>query len=176
MKALRFIAIGAAVLFFAALSIPVHAQTKAIDVAGVTLRLGMSLEEVQQRFEPTRYKLQRIAGTHGSYAISASEGPPFESPGNLTFKDGKLWWIGKNWGNFFGPDAISIFNSLYGIVAKGGKSAIEAAIEPRTSREPGVVRHVIRINLEDGRSISLSYSETKNAAGNLSILENVGWR
>jgi hypothetical protein len=159
----------------AGLSSPAHAQTKAIDVAGVTLRLGMSLDEVQKRLEPTRYELQRLAGTYGSYAISASDGPPYESPGNLTFKDGKLWWIGKNWGNYFGPDAVSIFNSLYGIVAKDGKSAIEATIEPKVSREPGVVRHEIRINLADGRSISISYTETKKTAANVSILENVAW-
>lgn len=175
MKAIRVLSVLTMVLLSAGFLSSAHAQSKAIDVAGVTLRLGMSLEEVQNRFEPTRYELQKLAGTYGSYAISASDGPPYESPGNLTFKDGKLWWIGKNWGNYFGPDAASIFNSLYGIVAKDGKRAVEATIEPKVSREPGVVRHEIRINLADGRSISISYTETKKTAANVSILENVAW-
>ena len=175
MKAIRVLSVLTMVLLSAGFLSSVHAQSKAIDVAGVTLRLGMSIEEVQKRLEPTRYQLHRLAGTYGSYAISASDGPHYESPGNLTFKDGKLWWIGKNWGSYFGPDAVSIFNSLYGIVAKDGKSSIEATIEPKVSREPGVVRHEIRINLADGRSISISYTETQKTAANVSILENVAW-
>lgn len=175
MKAIRVLSVLTMVLLSAGFLRSAHAQTKAIDVAGVTLQLGMSLEEVQKRLEPTRYQLQRLTGTYGSYAISASDGPPYESPGNLTFKDGKLWWIGKNWGSYFGPDAAAIFNALYGIVAKDGKSAIDATIEPKVSRQPGVVRHEIRINLADGRSISISYTETQKTAANVSILENVAW-
>jgi len=67
MKAIRVLSVLTMVLLSAGFLSPVHAQSKAIDVAGVTLRLGMSIEEVQKQLEPTRYQLQ-AKSEHRSHA------------------------------------------------------------------------------------------------------------
>lgn len=153
-----------------------RAGQRTLTVAGVRLHLGMTFEDVKDAFKGTRYGLRRVAGARDAYAISAVGGPPFESPGNLTFKDGKLWWIGKNWGNYFGPDAASVFNAIYGILVSSGKSAMDAKIRAIPVREPGVVRHEIRMELSDGRRISFSFSEIKDVAENVAVVEMLGGR
>ena len=152
------------------------ARQNTLLVAGVRLHLGMSLEEAVDRFKGTRYALRPLEGARDAYTISPRSGPPFESPGNLTFRDGNLWWIGKNWGNYFGPDGAHLLNALYGILAAGKKSTFDAEISTSATREPGVIRHEVKINLEDGRTISLSMTEMQKVTKSVSVLEMLGGR
>jgi hypothetical protein len=150
------------------------AQQRTLAVGGVLLRLGMDFDEVRERFQATRYELRKLAGTRSAYAVSVKGGPPFESPGNLTFRNGRLWWIGKSWGNYFGPDADAMFQAFFGILSKAGDRELTAKVRSGETREPGLIRQKISLDLSDGRSISLSVTDTKNFTRSVSIQETLG--
>ena len=174
MKGIHTIAAAVVLLgFFPGVEVG-FAQEKSLVVAGVRLHIGMPFEEVLERFKGTRYAVRPLEGARDAYTIAAQGGPPFESPGNLTFRQGKLWWIGKSWGNYFGPDAAAMFNALFGMMAARQQEKYEAQLRIVETREPGVIRHEVKINLSDGRKISLSLTEMQRVTESVSVMEMVG--
>jgi hypothetical protein len=145
-----------------------------LSVAGVNLSLGMSFDAVSEKLQQTRFGLQAVDAAGTVFAIVATDGPPFESPGNLTFKAGRLWWIGKSWGNYFGPDAKALFHSLFSILSKTGDNRVTAVVKSEVIREPNLTRHEVRIELPDNRVLSISMNRSKQSGQNVYVRESIG--
>jgi hypothetical protein len=81
-------------------------------VAGVDLKLGMERELVLSRLQ-SKYKLTELS--KDSSFLIVKEGPPFEVIGGVGFNGGKLNWISKNWGSYYGDTALEFAKELFAV-------------------------------------------------------------
>lgn len=75
--------------------------------------------------------------------------------GNLVFRDNKLSLINKDWGNFYGAQAVSLGKVLYNCISKqkGNVFNIHTNFE---SDPKGEIRRISIWFNEDGKTKSLS--------------------
>jgi hypothetical protein len=142
-------------------------------VGGVVLKLGMTEKEVKEKFamSNTGYQLENT-GNKG-YDIVSKKGPPYELAGGISFDDkGKLFWIGKDWGNYFGSGAYSLGRAIYNCFTNQQQPS-KISFQTYTRGEPGYISYDVVIFFSNGKQIAISTSERKGRENQVYLQESL---
>lgn len=106
-------------------------EEESITIAGATLRLGMSKEEVELRLQATGLTLGELdlRGSFANFGIHPLNPKQGESPGlfgSVTFAEEKLTHIWKDWGQFQDDEAATLAEAL-------ARAVLSANIEGQAS-------------------------------------------
>jgi hypothetical protein len=109
-----------------------------LPIGSVMLSLGMDKENALKKLKESYGVLeQKIRGSE-IYTVTSGKEPNFKFLGTVTFREGKLAWISRNWGNFNMANnpmeyASALFAALEGAAAASGSTA---TITTKVSRVP----------------------------------------
>jgi len=136
---------------------------KQIDIACVTLRIGMSLSDVQAAFTNSPFQIS----THNSkdYLIKSFS----DYPSAFTIKNGKVVKIQKFWTSEKGELQYSVGKALYNSLEKyQGKVTLDTI--QRYEPDFTAVNH-IRIRTESGVEVVLIIEDHKTLGRSISVHE-----
>jgi hypothetical protein len=135
----------------------VFGQDTGLIIDGVAIKLGMPQTEAMELLQRGFTLGQMSQG----YAISSKAGPPFKLLGAVSFKDGKVSWVSKRWGQYSGRGATELANALVGTLDSGSGGAMATiTVEPPT-RTPELTLTTININFGT-KSITLLINESRD--------------
>lgn len=127
-----FVAVAAFVFFLH----PATADELSLFIGGIEMRLGMPKEPLFTQLSH-RYTLTQTPS--GTYFIHEKRGNTYDILGGVAFQNGKVSWLSRDWGDFYGENAVDFGKELH--------SALQSLQEA------------------SGQPIALYLSETKNAPG-----------
>jgi len=81
---------------------------------GAELKLGMPQAEVLEKLADY-YEVRK--SVPGAWQLLSKNGPPFESFGSVTFHDGRLTYVSKEWGPTNQQRGVEFATALYGALA-----------------------------------------------------------
>ncbi|QSX77807.1 hypothetical protein [Agrilutibacter solisilvae] len=97
-----------------------------LPIGPMMFKLGESRATVLAEAQ-TRFALVPVGGNPDMIFLSSGEPPNAKIVGGIAFKDGRLSWVQRNWGNFTGSTAAID-------VAKAVQSALSSAASASGSR------------------------------------------
>lgn len=97
-----------------------------------------------------------------------------QTAGTISFKNGRVSYLGRSWGNFYGPNsavdsASALTSALESATAESGSTAI---IRVETTRQPNAEFRVTHFNFS-GRKISHIVSKSQLGGEQVAIDESV---
>lgn len=139
-----------------------------VSVANLILRLGMSRTEIEAKLPP-RHELKRLEGTTSDWYLWLRWGKSpmeVEQVASLTFEQGRLVQIQKNWPTIEGSEALQLIKSLYESLAPlshDGFLRADLALSKQEDLRAGSYHfHQTSIQIWVGsREISISAEEEK---------------
>jgi hypothetical protein len=142
-------------------------QVPSLFVAGVELRLGMPRATVLSKLEG---KTLTKTGTDG-WIITEKKGSEFLPVGGIGFKDDKLTWLSRDWGNFDSRDSaidlsLELFRVFSYLDAKGERII---HISTSTFPTPGMTFKSIEVQSTE-RKVTIGIVEGKET-GSVGIQE-----
>jgi len=137
------------------------AQGDSLSLGPAKLKLGMDLETVRSLVVP-HFELKEQSPN--SYAVSSKDGLPHRFVGSILFRDGRLFGIDRDWGNFQGADAVRLSKALLDLF--DGSSSDDrfpaSVFVHRMPPSPQMRGAMLVIQLED-RTIELMIYEPSSA-------------
>ena len=162
-------------IFIPLIVIPIssYGESPSLFIGGVELKLGMTKKEVKEIFatKNTGYKMQNLG--NNAFSIVSKKGPPYERPGNFSFNNqGKLFWIGKDWGNYVSSDAYFFGRALYNCFLNQQQPSI-ITFQTQMHSQPDDTAYDLTISWPNGKQIIISTSENKKYGNQVSIVEGL---
>jgi hypothetical protein len=139
-----------------------HCAPKQIAIVGVTLKIGMSLADVQAAFSGSSYQLLTPNGK--DYLINLNS----DYPGSFTIKSGKVVQIEKSWASEKGERFYFVGKALYSSLEKYKGKVI---LETLQHSEPDHTVNHIRIQTESGIEVVLLVTDNKTLGRSISVHE-----
>ncbi len=114
------------------------ANASDLPIGAVRLSLGMEKENVLQKLKDFYGVTEQPMISSSLYSITADKKPNSKLLGMVTFREGKLVWISRRWGDFNTANnsmeyASALFAALEGAAAASGSTA---TITTKVSRVP----------------------------------------
>jgi hypothetical protein len=154
---------------------PSFGQADTLWVGAAAARLGMSKSDAMQSLNKlgSFYKLTE----RDDLLFITESGPPFRTAGMLSFRDGKLVAITKNWGDFEGDQAKALGKAIYSVLdnaIKEGNSVAAIQAETHPFHPPGEIAFDITFHFTSGKKIVITVptaADTRNATYEVSVQE-----
>jgi hypothetical protein len=106
-----------------------------------------------------------LAGEH----VVTKSGPPFEAPGAVSFKDGRLAWVSKEWDQGLDQTAsVEVICRLIGLIGQEKCVTATTATEEPSFRSSDLV-----IQCSRNRQIEVSVSETPGQANSTVTMREI---
>lgn len=108
-----------------------------------------------------RFRVIPVAGNPDTFFLLDRDAPITEVVGGISFKNGRLYWVQRNWGRFDDSDradevAKALYSAIESATAATGSSA---TVSTKVNRIPGAEyrstyfmfpRHKVSITVSDG--------------------------
>ncbi len=133
----------------------ITAQAGDLPIGGVPLSIGMEQHAAMKALN-ARFHVFPAKGNTNVFFLSDAEPPNLSVIGNVSFKDGRLDWIQREWGHFSGtsnPVEVSkaLFSAIESAKAASGESAV---VSTSVKRIPGAEFKTVYFSFP-GRRVSL---------------------
>jgi hypothetical protein len=166
MTLLRLLLIAAtAVLLFLH---PAAADEPSLFVAGIEMRIGMPREPLLTRL---RSQCKLTQASEDSYAIFEKRGDEYRLVGGVVFQDNKVYELSRDWGAFYGKNAIELANELHSALENlqeaSGRPTFLIYL-PKTKNVPGL-RFTDILFLSGRRKLTLTIIEGDESKGGQQI-------
>lgn len=162
--------------YFGLLLLCIFSSTYAADlpIGAVSLSLGMEQSAVMKELR-AHFHVVAVTGNSNMFFLSESKPPNASVIGGVSFENGRLAWIQRNWGSFAGKvNSIEVTKALFSAIesaktASGGSAVISTSIQ----RIPGAEFKSIYFVFPD-RKITVSTTDGDAKYGQqVSIEESV---
>jgi hypothetical protein len=162
----RLVLLFAVAVYFPRLS---FAKGPGLFMAGIEMELGMPEEALVAKLQE-RYTLSKMSDR--GWVIFEKKDPPHKIVGNIGFTGGKLSWISKEWGAYYGGETLGLAKDLFSLLSSVSESSpTPVLVQPTVAvRQPGLVISKIDLLYPD-RTISIAIVESKNEGNSVSISE-----
>ena len=109
-----------------------------LPIGSVRLSLGMDKENALKKLKEVYGVTEQKMMSGNFYTVTTGKEPNFKLQGTLTFREGKVTWVSRTWGNFNMTNnsmeyASTLFAALEGAAAASGTTA---TITTKISRGP----------------------------------------
>ena len=145
-----------------------------LPIGSMMFKLGAPQTSVLSEAQ-TRFTLVPVSGNPDMFFLSTGNPPNAQIVGGIAFKDGRLSWVQRNWGNFSGPtSAIDVAKAVQSALSSAASaSGSQATITTEEKRVPGTdfrstyfqfPRHKVSITVADsndpqyGRQVTVDES------------------
>ena len=158
-------------LFLMCLTTVAYSDSDSVIIGGVTLTFDMSLTEVKNAFEKSDYQLKDNDKLRKNRIFTiVKKKSPFPQAGSISFdNDGKLISIDRDWGSFYGDQALEIGRALYNCFNQE-KSPIASTL---TDSSPKSTNYSIALQTSDNRTILITIWDGKKLGKAITIQEHV---
>lgn len=160
-------------IFISLIVIPISSfgESPSLFIGGVELKLGMTKKEVKEIFatKNTGYKMDNLGDN--TFGIMSKKGNKMS--GNISFDNqGKLSFIGKSWGNYYGSDAYFLGKDLYNCFLNQKQSST-ITFQTQMHSQPDITMYSLTISWPNGKQIDISTYESKRDGNQVAIQESL---
>jgi hypothetical protein len=123
-----------------------------------------------------RFTVVPVSGQPNTFFLSEKKPPNVRVIGGIEFKEGKLTWIQRSWGNFIGLDsATDAAKAIYAALESASSaSGTSATISTRVQRVPDIEFKTVTLDFGRRRVTISSTDATPNAGGKqMDVTESV---
>jgi len=136
-----------------------------LPIGSVRFELGADQSSVMKRAE-ANFHVVSVSGQVDMFFLSESKPPNVQVIGGISFRNGRLSWIQRTWGNFDGDNnaadiAKAIFAALESATVASGS---EATITTTLQRVPGLEFRTINYQFP-GRKVTVTTTEDASRRG-----------
>lgn len=120
------------------LNLALGARASDLSIGSVSLSLGMEQAAVMKELK-ARFHVVPMAGDSNMFFLSESKPPNVSVIGGVSFENGRLAWIQRNWGSFSGKtNSVEVTKALFSAIESAKASFGASAIVSTTVRRiPG---------------------------------------
>lgn len=135
------------------------AQAADLPIGGVPLSIGMEQQAAMKALN-AQLHLIPVEGSTNAFFVSDAEPPNLSVIGAVTFKDGRLDFIQREWGYFSGTsNPVEVSKALFSAVESAKSASGESAVVSTTvQRIPGAAFKTIYF-VFPGRKVSLGITD-----------------
>lgn len=150
----------------------VFCQFTSLSVAGINFKLGMSFESALRNCEVTGYNFHKVGSDSiKSFYIVKDTLDIFNeilnSPGMVSFLDGKIESVQKFWGSYQEEDLFRFLSDLFTILSKSNHPEIYSIIRLTDYYEPLIQSKFINIDIQN-KTIIITFME-----GHIDMVEEI---
>lgn len=146
-----------------------------LPIGSVRFKLGADQSSVMKQAEAT-FHVVSVSGQSDMFFLSESKPPNVEVIGGISFKNGRLTWIQRTWGNFHGEaKAADIAKAIFAAIESATvASGSDATITTALQRVPGLEFRTINYQFP-GRKVTVTTTEgdSRRGGSQVSIEESV---
>lgn len=120
------------------LCISSNAHATDLPIGAVPLSLGMEQTTVMKELR-AHFHVVTVTGSSNMFYLSESKPPNVSVIGGVSFENGRLAWIQRNWGSFAGKvNSVAVTKALFSAIdsAKAASGA-SAVVNTSVQRVPG---------------------------------------
>lgn len=124
------------------------------------------------------FRVIPVTGNPDTFFLLDSNAPTTKVVGGISFKNGRLCWAQRNWGNFDGSDrADEIAKAIYSAIESATAAAGSAAtISTKVNRVPGAeYRSTYLVFPEHKVSITVSDGDTSHGGRQVTVDESISF-
>jgi len=164
-----------AATFVAALAVSIPALAQELGIG--YLRFALGQEQVSTMKEVSaKFTIVPVTGQNDTCFLSESKPPNVNVIGGLAFKNGRLSWIQRSWGNFSGAStATEATKALFAAIESAGAAEGTAAnVSTKVQRVPEIEFKTITFEFGRRKVVMTSSEGSPKAGGKqVSITESV---
>jgi hypothetical protein len=153
---------------------PAAAAELSLPIGSVQFVLGMPRGEVVEQARRSFHVVPVAGGATETYFLSESKPPKVDVIGGIAFKNDRLTWIQRSWGNFAGRKQANeatkaLFSAIESATAATGSTAVVSSVNHRT---PGVEFRTLHFDFP-GRRVTVINSDGKDTGHSVGVTEAI---